>query len=136
MQTASCYVRLLNSNGPSKHEVFKSPVTPPEVVLLRMVHGDDAVVNVKALGMDKREHRRELDRLRARYGAENVERAFPGHSPSLPVRFADIGIDLNADEDEAEAVPQPKRGRRAKAAEEVAGSDSSDGKYDPAIDGE
>lgn len=110
MQTASCFIRLLNSNGPSKHEAFKSPVTPAEVVILRAIHGDDAVVRIKPMSMDKREHRAEIERLRIEYGPKVVEHAFPGHSPSLPVSFRDIGIDLGDDEDDE---PQPVQRRSA-----------------------
>lgn len=161
MQTASCFVRLLNSNGPHKNEAFKAPVTPAEVVILRSIHGDDAVVHLKPLGMDKREHRAELDRLRYEYGPAVVTAAFPGHSPTLPVRFADVGIELagdDSDEDDQADKQRKAEEKAAKAAAKAAkaaakgaagtgaaggdpadagaGGDAGDGKYDPAIDGE
>lgn len=142
MQSANCLVRLLNSNGPHKNEAFKTGVTPAEAVILRAIHGADAVTGFERVVMDKREHRAELDRLRQRYGAAAVERAFPGHSPQLPVRFSDIGIDVNVDEaddeQEAEEGRAPRRGRRKKAGDDAqtTGADAGDGKYDPAIDGE
>jgi Mg-chelatase subunit ChlI len=137
MQSANCLVQLLNSNGPHKNEAFKTGVTPAEVVILRSIHGADAVNGFSRVVMDKREHRAELDRLRRRYGAATVDRVFPGHSPQLPVRFSDIGIDVNADEagDEQEdaKAEAPRRGRRKKSEADTL---VVDGPYDPVIDGE
>lgn len=146
MQTASCFVRLLNSNGPHKNEAYKAPVTPAEVVILRVIHGDDAVVNLKPLGMDKRAHRDELERLRYEYGPKVVNDAFPGHSPTLPVRFAEIGVDGvdSAEDDEEPQKPQrAKRGKGKQQADAAVGDGdpnaadpASDAPYDPATDGQ
>lgn len=142
MQSANCLVKLLNSNGPHKNEAFKIGVTPAEAAILRSIHGADAVYGFSRVVMDRREHSAELERLRQLYGAAAVERVFPGHAPQLPVRFSDIGIDVNAeetdDEKEVEEVHQPRRGRRKKSEADapVADAPVADGPYDPAIDGE
>lgn len=90
MQYGTCKVRL---SGELNNEILKSGVTPAEILLLRQVHGVDAVHQVSAKGTDKRPHREEVERLSNTYGAKVVAAAFPGLNPQLPVTFKDIGVD-------------------------------------------
>lgn len=108
MQLANCHVRL---GGDMANEIFKARVTPAEVLVLRHLHGPDSVVKLQPLGMDKRAHAGELDRLKAEYSAKVVGDTFPGAYPQLPVSFKDIGINFMAGD--AEPPPAPRRGRKA-----------------------
>lgn len=114
MQLANCHVRL---SGDMNNEIFKARVTPPEVLILRAIHGSDAVLKFQPLGMDKRPHAGEVERLKAEYGAKVFGEAFPGAAPNLPISFKDIGIDLLADE-------KPAKSRR-RAPETVAAGGTS-----------
>ncbi|HEY1139938.1 MAG TPA: hypothetical protein VGE88_06995 [Lysobacter sp.] len=109
MQHASCLVRI---NGDIGNIAAKAPVTPAEVVLLRAIHGPDAVSNIKLLNSginDKTSHADEMARLRTHYTAVNedgkaiIDLTFPGHAPQLPTSFRDIGISL----DEPKTAPAP-----------------------------
>lgn len=124
MQTANCHVRL---SGDINNEIFKAGVTVAEIVVLRAIHGDDAVVKVQGTGNDKRAHAAELDRLKQTYGAKFVDTMFPGAYPKLPVNFKDIGINVV----ELLNAPGPKAGKDDKAkgadtgAEEVSDGDDA-----------
>lgn len=72
--------------------VVKEEITAAEIVLLRRIHGDDAVRGIKSRGNKNREYAKEYDRLLRIYGRKKVESAFPGASPVLPQKLADIGI--------------------------------------------
>ena len=65
MKTYSCKVRL---GGSVMHEVPKDEVTAAEVTILRYIHGDDAVLEIKPVGDIDRSDVAELDRLRETYG--------------------------------------------------------------------
>jgi len=103
MQTAKCNVRLSDpKNVDSGMVVQKAPVTPAEVVILRMIHGPDSVDGLKILKptSDRRSHAQELARLREFYttrvgddGPPVVDAAFPGAYPQLPITFKEIGFD-------------------------------------------
>lgn len=77
--------------------VVKEPVTAAEIVILRRVHGDDAVRGIKLLGSKNREYQKEYDRLVKTYGRHKVEAAFPGARPILPQNLKDIGIIVQKD---------------------------------------
>lgn len=86
MQLYNAKVRL---SGNVLNEVERNAITAAEVIVLQAVHGADAVVNVKPVKMDKRNHRDERDRLEYRYGKPRIEQLFgPAHSGSkLPVKL-------------------------------------------------
>lgn len=130
MQYASCFVQLSGDLGTN---ISKAPVTPAEIVLLRAIHGPDAVSKVELLkgGVnDKASHAEELDRLRLHYtaldkdGNSIVNMVFPGHSPRLPTTFDEIGIAVGINEGKA---PRSAKGKKAAAALEV---DSAEGGED------
>lgn len=117
MQVANCHVRLA---GDINNEIFKAAVTPAEVLVLRRIHGNDAVVKFEPVKQDKRPHANEFDRLKITYGDKVVIEAFPGSMATLPVNFKDIGIDLYS---EGKAA----KGRKAAV---VAGPEDDDGAGD------
>jgi len=117
MQLCDCEVRLGDSAG---HTVLKTDVTPAEIIVLRAIHGDSAVANIKPKKMDKRPNAQEWDRLQASYGrapdglmdAGNgalLAQLFPGAMPKLPVTLKDIGMaHLMNPLREEEAQPEPE----------------------------
>lgn len=104
MQKAMCDVRLAsNGDVDSGMVVSKGPVSPAEVLVLRAIHGHDAVSNVRLIprqAIDKTPHADELARLRDFYTMKTedersiVDACFPGAFPRLPITFAEVGIDL------------------------------------------
>lgn len=108
MQIAKCEVRLLGSIANS---VPKYNVTPPEVAILRALHGQDSIVRIQQTDSDRRSHKDEYERLERIYGAtENNEgvkvfyKMFPASfDPKLPTNFREIGVDLL--NEISEAVP-------------------------------
>lgn len=64
MQLYSIKVRL---GGLVNNEVRKSGVTAAEIMVLRALHGDDAVVDITSAKMDHRTHAEERARLNAIY---------------------------------------------------------------------
>lgn len=119
MQVANCHVRL---SGDISNEIWKSCVTPAEVLVLRAVHGPDAVVKFEPITgkatPDRRAHDGEFNRLRDTYGEKVVTTVFPGAQPRLPAVFKDIGIDI---------FEEGKAARKRKAEVVSAGPDAEDG---------
>lgn len=144
MQIVKCEVALA---GDVRACVPKQ-VTVPELVVLENIHGHGSILNVQVVGMDKRSHREELDRLHRIYGKAGetegdniVARLFPGYAPQLPVRLSDIGR-AESDVEDAEAPARPaskkKAGKKktakktaAKAPADEAGEDDGDKNSDP-----
>lgn len=100
MQLCECEVRLNDSAG---HTSMKSNVTPAEILILRAIHGDSAVVNIRPTKMDRRPWAQEWDRLQMLYGRAGdglmdsgngrlLESLFPGAQKNLPVALKDIGM--------------------------------------------
>ena len=70
MHLYACKVRL---HGSVMNEVPKEDVTACEVMILRLIHGDDAIVALRCTGDVARSDEEERARLSDAYGA-----AFPG----------------------------------------------------------
>jgi len=108
MQLYDATVRL---QANPMHEVPKSGLTAPEVLLLQFVHGEDAVVRVRKGKMDKRSHEDERLRLSTRYGDKRVADMFgPGHT-KLPIKLDNVDFDEPAEteltDDDLEALTAP-----------------------------
>lgn len=110
MQLGRCIVRL---GGDLNNSVLKQPVTPAEIIVLRAIHGDDAVLKIRQTGQDRRAHAEELQRLIERYGAARgedeqsiVAKIWPSpHGVKLPLNFKDIGVDIMKSEDDDDDEP-------------------------------
>lgn len=89
MELCNATVRLGGSVG---HTVEKVHLTPPEIAVLRQIHGQDAVINIAIVHMDKRSHSIERDRLEKLYGPKVVAELFPGTMAKLPVTLKEIGL--------------------------------------------
>lgn len=96
-QLVNATVRL---SGQMTHSVAKVGLTIPEVVMLRVVHGNDAVINIERMDIADMEdaHKdraaasigEEMARLRLVYGQKNVDAVFPGHNPRLPTTLRQL----------------------------------------------
>lgn len=109
MQTATGMVRI---GGSLLHTVRKHGLTPAEIVVLRAVHGNDAVTQLRAerTPLKMKRNDEELERLELRYGGKVVrEVCFPGHSPKLPKTFKEIGLNINAETKRTEAYEELAR---------------------------
>ena len=91
MQIVNCSVAI---DGEAAMTVFKERVTVPEILILRAVHGDDAVRNIEVIADEKIETAEERARLTAIYrNPENVVRDTFGAAGALPKTLDDAGID-------------------------------------------
>lgn len=91
MQLSDCEVQL---SGDMRNTVLLTGVTPAEIVVLRIIHGADAVINVFPRRQNNRPHAEEKQNLIEKYrkARADIESAFPGIDPKLPVHLKDIGI--------------------------------------------
>lgn len=103
MQLSNATVRIA---GSVLHTVPKRDLTPAEIVVLRSIHGDDAVVNIRPTKNDRnRGHAAEFDRLAGLYDrssslqatpgeeqASLLARLFPGAMKKLPTTLEEIGL--------------------------------------------
>lgn len=119
MQICDADVRL---GGNILQVVPKQGLTVAEICVLREIHGNDAVVNIRPTKMDKRNHAEEFARLQHIYGGAsriapeedgprkvNIAAMFPGAVKKLPVTLEEAGISptgetLEAADDVAEAA--------------------------------
>lgn len=97
MQRCSITLRLSGDPG---NTIYKNEVTPAEIVLLRAIHGADAVIDVKPTHMCKTPHREERQRLSLIYGKKRLDATFPGDFTKLPVSLKDIELTKEEAEDE------------------------------------
>ena len=83
MHFVTCMVRL---GGDLLNVVPRgefNPVSWPEVDVLRTLHGEDSVTDVKAFVKVSQTAKAEKERLRAIYGAMVIEDIFPGKNPQM-----------------------------------------------------
>jgi hypothetical protein len=115
MQVYDCHVRVGRT---TTSEVPKPSVTAPEIIILRDLHGADAVVRMSAPRMDARPHAQERARLQRIYGDSHpglLTRLFgPDHVP-LPVT---LSVEGEASAAEAVAAAEAAETER-KAAEKA-----------------
>lgn len=131
MEYASCLVVLGTVGDPIPNSVPKYGVTPAESVVLRAIHGDGCLKDLKVVGMDRRDHRQEYQRLLETYTKHDdhgekvpmVEALFPGSNPRLPVKFPEVGIAYDAEEpavfDEDKPKPKVAKVKKGKKAEDL-----------------
>ena len=113
--------------GDRNHVVPKRKVSVAEIEVLRAVHGDDAIQNIKPRGQERRSTAEELDRLRRLYRGNVateaglsrgiVDQVFRGPRPSLPTALKDIGLDYKGED-------KPSRSKKKAEAAEESGEES------------
>jgi hypothetical protein len=82
--------------------IHKEGVTAAEILLLRQIHGDDAVIDIVQTKLSTRSHAEELRRLSEIYGPTIVAQAWPGVAPRLPSNLKDAGLLVEEKDPEAE----------------------------------
>jgi len=92
MQTLNAMVAL---TGDRNNMVWKTGLSPAEVLLLQSLHGADAVLSIEPVGEVKREPFEEIQRLKEAYPLhgeriQNIWRDFPG--TAFPSRIDSLGI--------------------------------------------
>jgi len=84
------YNIVLRLGGNAAHELVKSAVTAPEVIVFRDLHGDGSVTRVTAAGsvkVDLADLRQELEQ---RYGQPRIQELFgKGYTSELPQKLPD-----------------------------------------------
>lgn len=125
MQKCSATIRL---GGSLLHTVRKHKISPAEVVVLRAVHGDDAVAEMELDRAEPTRRAEELEMLVTTYGEEVVAKCFPGHAPSIPTRFAEIGVNIN------EETRKTKLLKQAREIDTEMHEDDEDDELEPSYD--
>jgi hypothetical protein len=99
MEVGSAMVAL---GGDSGNTVPKDNITPAEIAVLRVIHGDDAVFDIQKTGDINRSNRQELTRLTEVYGqrqpngnstAPAVSALFPGAAARVFDTFEELELD-------------------------------------------
>lgn len=91
---------VLALGGDAGNTVSKFNVTPAEIAVLRVLHGDDAVSEINVVGSVERTDREERARLMERYGthhegrvrAVSVETLFPGAAARVFHKIDELDI--------------------------------------------
>lgn len=133
METADIMLCL---GGDTGNTVPKFGVTASEIAVLRHIHGEEAVFDVRpldtALNISQREER---ERLRERYGrmegdrriSPAVEALFPGAASPMFTRIADLGLP-----EEFFKAEKRLRARETEPEEEASGAMSAEPAKPPA----
>lgn len=90
MEYANVEIRLA---GSLENTVIKE-VSSPEILVLKALHGHDALVNIKKTRTAQVDAKAERDRLEYAYTVPVMEKLFPGAVSKLPTSLAEVGVDL------------------------------------------
>lgn len=135
---------ILNLAGDVNQQVQKWAITPAEAAVLRYIHGNDALNDIKVFGTVERRDAVERERLVQEYGrGENgqiqskaVDALFPGLGSRLPSSFEDLPDPVGREEAEetVEVITPiaPKKGSGKKAAKQHAAEPEVDDEPDDA----
>jgi hypothetical protein len=116
-----CKVRL---GGNVVNEVRKDKVTAAEVILMRAIHGDDAVIEIVEVGEDKRSDAEERERLAAAlYDGEMLGKVFGISAIPLPREVPGVAAAKKVVPVVDVDTPVRRTGRPAKAADEAASAE-------------
>lgn len=119
MQIANILVAISGERG---NTVPKYDVTPSEVAVLRLLHGDDAVTDIEITGEKKITHRAERDRLAEAYARKNadgrfiapaVDALFPGAAAALFETFDELDIPEDFYKAKGRMTPPAPKARKA-----------------------
>lgn len=119
MQLYRCQVRHA---GKYETVIHKEDVTAADIVILKALHGSDAVTGVEATRKTNVPQAKERDRLIGVYGARVFARIFPGAMPRMPADLSQAGltadgreIDAAAEDEGDEDAPAPEPSAEARA---------------------
>lgn len=86
-----CDVTVL-LHGSRDRTVEKNGVSPAEIAILRHIHGDEGVVNIRSLGDRSRRHSDERSHLTTAYGEDLVAKLYPDTTKPFPLKLRSIGL--------------------------------------------
>lgn len=119
MQIVNCTVAIAGEAGMT---VLKERVTVPEILVLRAIHGEDAVRNIEVIDDIDTDSNEERQRLASVYkNPEGTVKDTLGAVGALPTTIEDSGIG-----DEfviSSTLPKAKKAKKASAAEELSVKD-------------
>jgi hypothetical protein len=125
MQIANILLAIAGERG---NTVPKYDVTPSEVAVYRLLHGDDAVTDIEITGEKKTTHKIERERLNELFARKNeeghfiapaVSRLFPGAAASLFDNFEDLDIPEDFYKAKSRMTPVAAKPKKAEKAEKT-----------------
>lgn len=92
MHLCSCLVSLA---GDPSQKAYKKLVSVPEIALLRQIHGQDAVTEIRIVAQEPRDQNTEAGRLKAAYPkyAQMVTDMWRDYGARLPSDLRDLNLD-------------------------------------------
>jgi hypothetical protein len=96
MHFVSCKIKLA---GDVRSEVVRDafdPVSYPEIEVIRFIHGETSVSDVKIVADAQQSAREEKERLALKYGVQILEAVFPGKNPQMELKIP--GVTPNAEQ--------------------------------------
>lgn len=90
MEYANAEIRLAGSRD---NTVIKE-ISAPEIPLLKAIHGDDSVINIKLSRTEDINLKSERERLTSSYNKDLVEKLYPGVLGKIPSTLAEVGIEV------------------------------------------
>lgn len=104
MEYANAEIRLAGSRD---NTVIRE-VSASEIPLLKAIHGDDSVINIKPSRTEDINLKAERERLAYAYNKELVEKLYPGVLGKIPATLAEVGIEVP---EEAPVVARSVKGK-------------------------
>lgn len=118
----------ISINGDRNSVVCNKEVTVAEIVLLRQIHGEQGVANIRPTEQDKRTSAFEIARLKRVYRSKAalIDEVF-GKVPRLPTNLEDIGVEHPAVEEARAKSGKPSRSRaKSKTSEDATETPSAE----------
>lgn len=72
--------------------IHKEDVTPADIVIMRQLHGTDAIANIEPTRESRDSAVKVRQRLKDTYGEKVFARCYPGLTPMLPRDLAEAGL--------------------------------------------
>lgn len=83
-QLLRCEIALGGDIGNTVVRGRGNPITYPELGIIQLIHGDEAVWDIHVLGTCEMTNDQMLDRLKVIYREEDVKAVYPGAKPKMP----------------------------------------------------
>jgi hypothetical protein len=101
--------------GDSQQVMHRNPFDPvswPELEVLRFIHGEDAVTDIKVISRIDQDQRDERDRLLMHYGRAPIDACFGARNSKIEMEASDIKLEdglewRNPITNQVETVGQP-----------------------------
>lgn len=85
-----CDVQLAGDMRNTVHRGVDNPVTYPELLVLKNLHGPENVLNARVVATIERTEESERKRLELIYGAAKIAELFPGAMAPLPLKSRSV----------------------------------------------